>query len=107
MKAPERMRWNPVSRRWAAVDLKGKGREREDDEQEQDGEGEAQEENQEGAEKAAPTPLPTKGNPVVVTVYGQLSNGARSYQSAICEPHILCSVDPALTSACSLLATCV
>jgi hypothetical protein len=33
--------------------------------------------------------MPTKHNPITVTVYGQMCSSAKSYQSAICTLHVL------------------
>ncbi|KAI0315216.1 hypothetical protein OF83DRAFT_1133046 [Amylostereum chailletii] len=70
----DKLKWNAGGRRWAIPLDKGKSKDPED----------ADEDGDYGPMEDAGVPnLPTKNNPVLVTLYGQLSLGAKSYQSAI------------------------
>jgi general transcription factor 3C polypeptide 3 (transcription factor C subunit 4) len=76
---PDALRWAPSKKKWGIV--KGKGVPREDalDEDEEDAE--------QPEAKSSKVPLcafPTKENPVLMTLYGQMTATAKSYQSAIC-----------------------
>jgi general transcription factor 3C polypeptide 3 (transcription factor C subunit 4) len=76
---PDALRWAPSKKKWGIV--KGKGAPREDapDEDEEDVE--------QPEAKPSKVPLcafPTKENPVLMTLYGQMTATAKSYQSAIC-----------------------
>jgi general transcription factor 3C polypeptide 3 (transcription factor C subunit 4) len=66
------VRWNPHARRYH---LTGADEGTKDD----------AEDRVASAELPAPS-KPTKNNPIMVCIYGQLCVAARSYQSAICEP---------------------
>lgn len=91
VKDPGSLKWNPVNKRYAlasqgkAASVGVAGGADEDETREDDvddivtgtGGGESQE--IVGAPK-----IPTKHNPIIVTIYGQICIAARSYQSAIC-----------------------
>jgi general transcription factor 3C polypeptide 3 (transcription factor C subunit 4) len=90
LKNPDSLRWNPATKRYGAGT-------KADDDDEQD----AADTIQAGRSKDAgdvspsvPQPrLPTKENPVIVAVYGQICLAAKSYQSALCEWSISESLD--------------
>jgi len=79
VKNPGNLRWNPLNKRYALKGGTGKDVEEEEDEEEVI--------NTEASEsKTTATPrLPTKEDPMIVTIYGQICIAAKSYQSAICE----------------------
>ena len=65
-----------MNKRWGIPAGKGSKEDKEDKEDEaEDGFGEA---------KGLASELPTKDNPLLVTIYGQISLAAKSYQSALC-----------------------
>lgn len=78
------MKWYAPRERWALVSGSGGGKGDGDGDDEVGGAGTGA-----GGSSArsggVPSPLPKLDNPLLVTIYGQLSLGARSYQSAICE----------------------
>jgi general transcription factor 3C polypeptide 3 (transcription factor C subunit 4) len=88
---PGNLRWNPLIKRYALKggSTKDEG-EGEDEEEEDGGNGDPSAVNISSNEAsdsktAATPPLPTKENPLIVTIYGQICIAAKSYQSAICE----------------------
>jgi len=92
VKNPGSLRWNPLNKRYA---LKG-GSSKDVDEGEGEGEGDEDEEDAinisnmtadepSDSKTTATPPLPVKGDPMVVMIYGQICIAAKSYQSAICE----------------------
>jgi general transcription factor 3C polypeptide 3 (transcription factor C subunit 4) len=97
VKAPESLRWNTLNKRYAhsggsGASAKGDdGDVGDDDEGDGDGDGVPSTE-QAAAEKShhastsvtEKSPIPTKHNPVIVAIYGQICIAAKSYQSAIC-----------------------
>lgn len=100
VKNPAALRWNPLIRRYAVAGAGGgKGEPGDEEEEEMDvdlgngadmaagaggGEkGKDKERDKEG--KQAPLEIPTKHNPILVAIYGQVCIAAKSYQSAICE----------------------
>jgi general transcription factor 3C polypeptide 3 (transcription factor C subunit 4) len=95
IKKPDALIWFSLRSRWILSKkgkAKGKGKkpdpdEDEEDEDEQEGEGDG------ASASAGPSiPLPTKHNPAFMTMYAQMCNVAKSYQSAICEcPYRLCT----------------
>jgi len=86
VKTPELLRWNAIGRRYA---LSSTGKE------EASKANEGDEDAEDDAEIVGPTEsnttentsvrVPTKNNPVIVTLYGQMCLAAKSYQSAICK----------------------
>jgi general transcription factor 3C polypeptide 3 (transcription factor C subunit 4) len=78
LKNKDFLRWNPLNKRYAPVTPSKAG--------EADDADEVEDEVTEGpvGEKVELPPTPTKNNPIVVTVYGQICIAAKSYQSAIC-----------------------
>lgn len=81
------IRWNASIRRWApAVPLSTAKKEQEepdlDEDEEEDGVGGG---GGGGSKPAAPSALPTKANPILTAIYGQICVAAKSYQSALCE----------------------
>ncbi|KAF9526180.1 hypothetical protein CPB83DRAFT_896331 [Crepidotus variabilis] len=84
VKNPAALRWNNVTKRYAAeatsgTAKKGKSKgEDSDEEEEEDGADTVQ-----GSGSANGPPLPTKPNPIIVAIYGQVCIAAKSYQSAI------------------------
>ena len=91
VKNPGNLRWNPLNKRYALRGGNSKdveGGEGEADGEEEDGGNE--DENVSStvgidSKSAAAPPLPTKEDPLIATIYGQISIAAKSYQSAICE----------------------
>ena len=80
VKNKDSLRWNPLNKRYAPV-MPSKGGDADDADEVEDEVAPA-----EGpvGEKVELPPTPTKNNPIVVTVYGQICIAAKSYQSAIC-----------------------
>ncbi|KAL0577198.1 transcription factor TFIIIC subunit tfc4 [Marasmius crinis-equi] len=88
---PETVRWNPMNKRWAPIlggQWKKGGAEEGDDGDDEDGQGTTASGVQTATEDGK-TPLPTKNNPLIVAIYGQMCIAAKSYQSAICESLLL------------------
>ncbi|KAH7882558.1 hypothetical protein F5I97DRAFT_1906074 [Phlebopus sp. FC_14] len=83
VKTPELLKWNNSSRRYHLITAKAT------DDDDTAKVADALEDEGEGADDADPTSikksirLPTKNNPMPVTLYGQLCLAAKSYQSAI------------------------
>ena len=75
VKNPESLKWNNVSKRYAIV---GKT-----DDDEDDASLEPASNTQDTSE--GKPPLPTKENPIIVALYGQICLAAKSYQSALCK----------------------
>ena len=75
---PETLKWNAVTRRWGPV-VPG----RIGDAAEVDGDGEDDDLGSRSSEERPD--LPTKSNPVIIALYGQICIAARSYQSALCK----------------------
>lgn len=80
VRTPEVLRWNPLNKRYAAT-----GTIKSDP-------GDGADEDADDAEPVAHTEkdtkvleIPTKHNPIIVAIYGQICIAAKSYQSAICE----------------------
>ncbi|KAG0701633.1 hypothetical protein DFH29DRAFT_806009 [Suillus ampliporus] len=100
VKTPELLKWNVVGRKY---NLSSSGKE------EPSKANEVEEEGDEEAEIPGPTEIPgpaesnatektavrmpTKNNPIIVTLYGQMSLAAKSYQSAICKIYLLHAYD--------------
>lgn len=90
VRTPEVLKWNALNKRYAPT-LQMKS------EQEAEVDEDADADDAEGmaaavaGEKDGPGPgagsvvIPTKNNPIVVAIYGQICIAAKSYQSAICE----------------------
>ncbi|TFY70716.1 hypothetical protein EVG20_g2295 [Dentipellis fragilis] len=78
VKSKDNIRWS--GRRWGLASVTSKGKAVEDDDANEDDEGEG-----EGTaeEKKKIPDVPTKHNPILVTMYGQIALAAKSYQSAI------------------------
>ena len=81
VKNPDALRWVPVNRRYAVTGPKTSGEG--EDPPEDDDEGPPDEGSISNEKPNAPC-MPTKHNPITVTVYGQICAVAKSYQSAIC-----------------------
>lgn len=97
VKNPEMLKWNSLNKRYAPTGSKVAEQdqdENENDEVNKEGEGEgpsASTSTSLSREQANLPPIPTKFNPVIIAIYGQICISAKSYQSAICafEP-LLC-----------------
>ncbi|KAF8812960.1 TPR-like protein [Phlegmacium glaucopus] len=84
VKNPEILKWNPLNKRYAPT---GQGKSTDPDE----GGDDDGEENERGSlenestthDKSKRPEIPTKENPVIVAIYGQICIAAKSYQSAI------------------------
>ncbi|KAF8631751.1 hypothetical protein AX15_002207 [Amanita polypyramis BW_CC] len=90
VKNPELLRWNPVNKRYAlATQGKSPGTGgggvggEEEDVGEDDVDDVATGTGSIGGEVVGAPKIPTKHNPIIVTIYGQICIAARSYQSAI------------------------
>ncbi|KAK0189733.1 hypothetical protein F5146DRAFT_1103820 [Armillaria mellea] len=75
VKNPESLRWNQANKRHATINQS----KAEDDDVEDEGGGNVETDNGKGLIPE----LPTKQNPVIVAIYGQICIAAKSYQSAI------------------------
>jgi general transcription factor 3C polypeptide 3 (transcription factor C subunit 4) len=88
VRTPEVLKWNALNKRYApTLQVKaemgaGEGVDADDDADDVEG----------GAGEKGPGPgvgatveIPTKNNPIIVAIYGQICIAAKSYQSAICE----------------------
>ncbi|KAJ8082877.1 transcription factor TFIIIC subunit tfc4 [Marasmius tenuissimus] len=79
---PDSVRWNPLNKRWAPISGGGQGKKGgEDGDEGEDDEGQGTTAMEDGRD--GKTPLPTKRNPLIVAIYGQMCIAAKSYQSAI------------------------
>ena len=80
VRTPEVLKWNALNKRYAATGtVKSEP-------------GDGADDDADDAEPVAPTDkdnpvleIPTKYNPIIVAIYGQICIAAKSYQSAICE----------------------
>ena len=88
VKSPEVLKWNPLNKRYAPTAQSGKV----EDGAEEDGDDGVPEQGGDQETRATATAgslnlpeIPTKHNPVIVAIYGQICIAAKSYQSAICE----------------------
>ena len=85
VKNPDILKWVPLNKRYAPT---GQAKPTDLDEVDDDGEDNdrASLENESTAQEKFKRPeIPTKENPVIVTIYGQICIAAKSYQSAICK----------------------
>ncbi|KAG2040882.1 TPR-like protein [Suillus americanus] len=83
VKTPELMKWNVVGRKY---NLSSSGKEEPSKvEEEVDEEAEIPGPMESNATEKTAIQMPTKNNPIIVTLYGQMSLAAKSYQSAICK----------------------
>jgi general transcription factor 3C polypeptide 3 (transcription factor C subunit 4) len=91
VRTPEVLKWNALNKRYAPMSqMKAEpGAEGEDDADDVDGTGAGVEKDGpglgSGAGAGAMTEIPTKNNPILVAIYGQICIAAKSYQSAICK----------------------
>ncbi|EKM76639.1 hypothetical protein AGABI1DRAFT_122552 [Agaricus bisporus var. burnettii JB137-S8] len=89
VKNPEMLKLNPLNKRYAPTGSKVAEQdqdENENDEVNKEGEGEgpsASTSTSQSREQANLPPIPTKFNPVIIAIYGQICISAKSYQSAI------------------------
>jgi general transcription factor 3C polypeptide 3 (transcription factor C subunit 4) len=92
VKNPDMLKWNPLNKRYAPTGSKVAEHEHEQDDDEND---EVNKEDEGAGPSASATtsqsreqanlpPIPTKFNPVIIAIYGQICISAKSYQSAIC-----------------------
>ena len=84
VKNPDILKWIPLNKRYAPT---GQGKSTDPDEGDDDAEDNDRGslENESTAHDKFKRPeIPTKENPVIVTIYGQICIAAKSYQSAIC-----------------------
>lgn len=83
VKNPEVLKWNPLNKRYAATAQVKAGEDQDDDDDAEDvGGGVAETDNT--SDKSKLPEIPTKQNPILVAMYGQICIAAKSYQSAIC-----------------------
>jgi len=91
VRMPEVLRWNSLNKRYAVISQvkTEQGAEAEDDGDDVEGAAGAGtalgEKDGPGAGVGAMVEIPTKNNPIIVAIYGQICIAAKSYQSAICE----------------------
>ena len=88
VKSPEVLKWNPLNKRYAPTAQSGKA----EDGAEEDGDDGVPDQGGDQETGATATAgslnlpeIPTKHNPVIVAIYGQICMAAKGYQSAICE----------------------
>ena len=105
VKNKDSLRWNPLNKRYAPVTV-AKGGDG-DDAVGDDVEDEVAEEPV--GEKVDLPQTPTKNNPIIVTVYGQICIAAKSYQSAICAllPRLFSATTVTHACLCSLPSSCL
>jgi general transcription factor 3C polypeptide 3 (transcription factor C subunit 4) len=111
VKSPEVLKWNSLNKRYAPTAQSGKvedGAEEDAD----DGVPDQGGDQETGTTATAGSPnlpeIPTKNNPVIVAIYGQICIAAKSYQSAICEFLLSYAYMPLLADAVdSLSVTCI
>ena len=94
--AREKVKFFPSGKRWGLPAGKGSKEDKEDNDEAEDGVGDA---------KGVASELPTKDNPLLVTIYGQISLAAKSYQSALCMFSFVPSLDAHLQSQQSISCT--
>ncbi|KAG2354401.1 hypothetical protein BDR07DRAFT_1306230 [Suillus spraguei] len=83
VKTPELMKWNVVGRRY---NLSSSGKEEQSKaDEEVDEEADIPGSMDSNTTEKTAVRMPTKNNPIIVTLYGQMSLAAKSYQSAICK----------------------
>lgn len=113
VKDPGSLKWNPVNKRYALAS-QGKASSAgvtcgadEDDARDDDVDDVVTGAGGESQEIVGAPKIPTKHNPIIVTIYGQICIAARSYQSAICtsfkadsafQNDVMCFVDDSLSS---------
>lgn len=115
VKNREALRWNGLNKRWAVTTTTGNGSGKPGG-ADMDGDGEGEDDDDLEREFSVEAPggadtsasatsldgrpaIPTKQNPVLVTIYGQICIAAKSYQSGICEHYPLSSsFCPSLTT---------
>ncbi len=85
VKNPSTLKWNPLNKRYGLMDRNKSDEVEVDDDEEVEGGVEDNERSGSTNEKdASAPPLPTKENPLIISIYGQICIAAKSYQSAIC-----------------------
>jgi general transcription factor 3C polypeptide 3 (transcription factor C subunit 4) len=105
VKNPETLKWNPLNKRYAPT---GGSAASKNETGEQDDEGEEPEQpppTSTEKDQDRKAEIPTKFNPIPVTVYGQVCTAAKSYQSAICR-HAFTPVQRDLADVCSKFTYC-
>jgi general transcription factor 3C polypeptide 3 (transcription factor C subunit 4) len=91
VRTPEVLKWNALNKRYAPTSqVKAEpGAEGEDDADDIDAGagavGAEKDSSGPGSGAEAMTEIPTKNNPIIVAIYGQICIAAKSYQSAICK----------------------
>jgi len=88
IKNPDALKWNPVNKRYAPTST-GKKSADVQDEPDEDSDG-GPEDTAVSASSPEKLALPTRNNPLVVAIYGQMCVAAKSYQSAICKNFLSC-----------------
>lgn len=81
LKSPESLRWNPTLRRYGIGTTSGENNDGDEGDADKD---EAQATTAAGQSTEQPK-LPSKSNPIIVALYGQLCLALKSYQSALCK----------------------
>jgi general transcription factor 3C polypeptide 3 (transcription factor C subunit 4) len=85
VRTPEVLKWNALNKRYAPTSQVKMELGAEAEDEVEDGEGGVVEKNGSAAGAAPTVEIPTKDNPIIVAIYGQICIAAKSYQSAICE----------------------
>jgi general transcription factor 3C polypeptide 3 (transcription factor C subunit 4) len=97
VKHPEVLKWNNINKRYAPTSTGGSSERKGGAAEDEVEDGAEDDDNdmdvviphpstlgEKGFEKDGRPQLPTKSNPVIITIYGQICIAAKSYQSAIC-----------------------
>jgi general transcription factor 3C polypeptide 3 (transcription factor C subunit 4) len=82
VRTPEVLKWNALNKRYAPTSQVKTEPGADADDDAEDAEG--VEKDGPGAGVGATVEIPTKNNPIIVAIYGQICIAAKSYQSAIC-----------------------
>jgi general transcription factor 3C polypeptide 3 (transcription factor C subunit 4) len=86
VKTPELLKWNPIGRRYGlSSSIKEEPSKANDGEEDADDDAEIPGATESTAAEKMPIRMPTKNNPVIITLYGQMCLASKSYQSAICK----------------------
>ncbi len=87
VKNPDSLKWNSLNKRYAPINTSKTAEPDDDDADDIAAEPEQTSAATNSADRSGVPALPTKENPVITAIYGQICVAAKSYQSAICESH--------------------
>ena len=85
VKNPDSLKWNSLNKRYAPINTSKTAEPDDDDADDIAAEPEQISATTNSADRSGVPALPTKENPVITAIYGQICVAAKSYQSAICE----------------------